>query len=465
VPAVSSVTVSPAAPNVGKGGNQTFTAAVQGTNNPAQTVTWSVEGGGQGTAIGRDSGFLTVAADESAATLTVRAVSVVDASKSGTATVTVTGGSAPTVSSVIVSPSAVSIEQGGNKTFTAVVQGTNNPAQTVTWSVEGGGEGTAIGRDSGVLTVAADERAASLTIRAVSTVDPGKSGTAAVTVTGGNPITVTGVTVNPAIVSVEQGGNKTFTAVVQGTNNPAQTVTWSVEGGGQGTAIGRDTGVLTVAADEAAATLTVRAVSTFDTGKSGTASVTITSPALPAPIVSWVTVSPTDAGVEQGGTHLFTATVEGTNDPAQTVTWSVEGAYGAGTAIGRDSGFLTVAADETAATLTVRATSTVDTTKSGRVDVIVIPVGKRSFILVYPADKAAGELSGLTAITPNAPLTLTTNAVFDTYRWQIDGFVKGTAKTFTLNAGDYSPGRHQISLEVTLNGAAYSKSGAFTVQK
>jgi hypothetical protein len=46
----------------------------------------------------------------------------------------------------------------------------------------------------------------------------------------------------------------------------------------------------------------------------------------------------------------------------------------------------------------------------------------------------------------------------------VDGFVKGNAGTFTLNAGDYSSGRHQLGLEVTLNGAVYSKSGVFTVQ-
>jgi hypothetical protein len=54
--------------------------------------------------------------------------------------------------------------------------------------------------------------------------------------------------------------------------------------------------------------------------------------------------------------------------------------------------------------------------------------------------------------------------MFDIYQWRVDGFVKGTAKTFTLNAGDYSPGIHRLNLEVTLNGVVYSKSGAFTVQ-
>jgi hypothetical protein len=46
----------------------------------------------------------------------------------------------------------------------------------------------------------------------------------------------------------------------------------------------------------------------------------------------------------------------------------------------------------------------------------------------------------------------------------VDGKIKGTGKTFTLYADDYAAGRHQLSLEVTLNGVVYSKSGSFTVQ-
>ena len=93
-PTVTSVTVSPAAPNVVKGGSQTFTAAVAGTNNPAQTVTWSIDqtNKNEGTSISA-GGVLTVAAAETLALLTVRAVSTADTSKSGTAAVTISGGS------------------------------------------------------------------------------------------------------------------------------------------------------------------------------------------------------------------------------------------------------------------------------------------------------------------------------------------------------------------------------------
>jgi hypothetical protein len=93
--------------------------------------------------------------------------------------------------------------------------------------------------------------------------------------------TVTGVTVNPAAANVVKGGTQQFSAVVNGTGNPEQTVTWSIDE----TAIVAGTdisagGLLTVAAAETAGTLTVRATSTVDTGKSAAAAVTVTVPGM-----------------------------------------------------------------------------------------------------------------------------------------------------------------------------------------
>jgi hypothetical protein len=91
---------------------------------------------------------------------------------------------------------------------------------------------------------------------------------------GGDPdSTVTSVTVSPPTVSVAKGETQPFTATVNGTNSPAQTVTWSVSGGSSAT-ISAD-GVLSVAANETAVTLTVKASSTVDAAKSGTATVTL----------------------------------------------------------------------------------------------------------------------------------------------------------------------------------------------
>ena len=102
------VTVSPATANVEKGATKNFTATVAGPGSPAQTVTWTVTGAtDSGTTIASD-GKLTVAAGETATTLTVTAKSTVDTTKTGTATVTVKepggggGGSNTTLIIVVV---------------------------------------------------------------------------------------------------------------------------------------------------------------------------------------------------------------------------------------------------------------------------------------------------------------------------------------------------------------------------
>ncbi|MDR3013675.1 MAG: hypothetical protein LBU70_10805 [Chitinispirillales bacterium] len=89
--------------------------------------------------------------------------------------------------------------------------------------------------------------------------------------------TVTDVTVSPATAIVVAGQTLQFSAVVAGTNDPAQTVIWTVEGGGSETGI-CTTGLLSVAESETALMLTVRATSTVDTSKSGTATVTTSVP-------------------------------------------------------------------------------------------------------------------------------------------------------------------------------------------
>jgi hypothetical protein len=87
-PVVASVTVTPGTATVVKGGTQQFSAAVAGTNDPAETVTWTLTGNGTGTTI-TDGGLLTVGSSETATSITVTATSTVDTSKKGTATVTV----------------------------------------------------------------------------------------------------------------------------------------------------------------------------------------------------------------------------------------------------------------------------------------------------------------------------------------------------------------------------------------
>jgi hypothetical protein len=210
---VNSVTVSPNAVTVNKGGSQSFSAEVAGTDSPAQTVTWSVDEPHHA-----DTAFtgntLNVAAGETAASLTVRATSTVDTSKSGAATVTVSSAMA-TVNSVTVSPATATVAKGGSQSFSAVVAGTGDPAQTVTWSVdEPHHADTAF--TGNTLNVAAGETSASLTVRATSAVDAAKSGTASVTVAVAGEQDIPPLTYNPS--EWGYGNVMDMTYSVNGTN-------------------------------------------------------------------------------------------------------------------------------------------------------------------------------------------------------------------------------------------------------
>lgn len=91
--AISSVTVSPSTADAAVGTSLAFTATVAATGFIDQSVVWSVVGAdtGKGTKISQD-GILTIGAEETATAgsgaLTVKATSVADSTKYGTATVT-----------------------------------------------------------------------------------------------------------------------------------------------------------------------------------------------------------------------------------------------------------------------------------------------------------------------------------------------------------------------------------------
>ncbi|WP_053956385.1 S-layer homology domain-containing protein [Inediibacterium massiliense] len=181
---VDSVTVNPATVTVQKGTTYQFGAMVNGTNNPSQTVTWSVYGNNDGGTSINSSGLLTVAAEETATIFTAIATSVADSTKTGTATVTVSDSTPPnpTVTSVTVIPNTITLNKGDSYVLNAIVDGNNSPSQSVTWTVEGGNGTTAIGTD-GKLTIADNETATTLTVRATSVADTSKYDTATVTVT------------------------------------------------------------------------------------------------------------------------------------------------------------------------------------------------------------------------------------------------------------------------------------------
>ena len=443
-PTVTSVTVNPETASLLRDATQSFVATVNGENNPPQFVTWSVEGGVAGTDITAD-GILTIAAKETAKNLTVMAKSTFDDTKSGTAAVTVLH---PTVTSVTVSPATTNVNKGETQQFTATVTGTNSPEQTVTWTVSGGGTGTSINANNGLLTVAFGETAGSLTVKATSTLDTTKSGTAAITVK------TPPLTGSVSISGTAQVGHS-LTANT-GNLNGSGTISyqWTSSASSSGTFAnisGATSSTYAVVANDVSKyiKLTVtRAGYEGSVTSSNTVGPIIAAQA-PTPTVTGVTVNPTTATVLKGATQAFTATVAGTNSPAQTVSWTVTGGV-SGTSIATD-GTLTVSANETAATLTVKAASTIDTTKSATATVTV------------PALSGTVTISGTTQVGQNLTAD-TTNLVGSgtiSYQWTSSASSSGTftnisgatSSTYTLVTADQ--GKY---IKITVTRAGYRDS-------
>ena len=273
-PTITGVTVTPADAKVEVGETKQFTATVSGTGYYNRSVIWTVTGSSNAGTFISSNGVLTVATDETAEELTVKATAKGDGTTSADATVTVT--QPATITGVTVTPATATVEAGKTQEFTAKVEGTGDVSQDVTWSVEGKNSTSTTISATGLLNIATDETAATLTVTATAKGDGTTSGTAKVTVK--QPATITGVTVEPANVTVEAGKTQQFTATVTGTGSVSKEVTWTVSGNNStGTTIS-ETGLLTVAAGETAATLTVTATAVVDSNKSGTATVTVTHP-------------------------------------------------------------------------------------------------------------------------------------------------------------------------------------------
>ena len=244
---------------------------VNGINVPSQEVTWSVSGNTDSDTSISDKGILTVGLNENANTLTVTAVSVADPTKSASIDISVEK-LQRVVFGVFVSPSTVSTIGGNNCQFSAVVYGLFSPSQEVTWSVSGNkSRNTKISAD-GLLTVGKDETAERLTIKATSVLDKTKSASVTVDIYQIKIVS----TVSSVTVTMEPGDKKQLKVVVTGTNNPNQAVTWSVSGNNSKNTTVSATGLVSIAENETADMIVVRATSVDDTDKYGEFAINIT---------------------------------------------------------------------------------------------------------------------------------------------------------------------------------------------
>lgn len=321
--AAPAVAISPANPSVFVSATQQFTATVTNSSNTA--VTWEVNGvtgGSSTTGTISASGLYTAPASlPTPNTVTVTAVSALDSAYTASATVTILA--LPPV--VTVSPLNVSVPGNTTLQFTATVTNTTNHA--VTWevnSIPGGNATVGTISQAGLYTApAAIPNPAAVTISAVSAANTNSVGSATVTVT-----TPEVVTVMPPSVSIELYATQQFTGV---SSIPGDTLTWQVNGvtGGDAT-YGTITGAGLYTAPSAAPgnpVVVIKAISTVNPSIFGSAVVSIGSTA------PNVTVSPQGMSAAIHTTVQYSASVLPSN-LSQTVTWEVDSIPGGNSTVG-----------------------------------------------------------------------------------------------------------------------------------
>jgi len=222
-PPAITVSVAPASSTVPAATTQDLTATLQ-NDSSQRGVTWAISpASGAGTLSNATSTSVTYTAPASAPpsdmTVTVTATSVTDPTRSAAATVTV-----PALS-VVVDPSAATVDAGGTQTLTATVQ--SDPAgKGVTWTISPtSGAGALSNATSTSVTYAAPASVppsdVTVTITATSLTDPTRSGTATIL------LPTPSVSVDPPTATRDAGGTAPFAATVQ--NDPGQKgVTWAI---------------------------------------------------------------------------------------------------------------------------------------------------------------------------------------------------------------------------------------------
>ena len=315
------------------------------------------------------------------------------------------------VSEVQISPADISLEKGDSLQLKAKVLGINKPSQKVEWSMDGAqSEETGIS-ESGLLKIALKENAQTLTVKAVSTEDNSKFAVVTVKVLPAT-VTVDQVKIKPNVSSIFAGEEQQFYAKVSGTNEPSQEVKWSLSGNkSSDTTISAD-GMLTVGADETAETLKVTDTSAFDTTKSASATVEVVTVEISSTVENVV------VSLKQGTITRFYAKVLGTNNPSQSVIWSLEGNVSKDTVITED-GELTIAKDETAETLVVTAVSAENHEKSG---VLAFHVLENDTTPQTPEKPEAEEI---TSASVRLAYTAGYEYSLDAKNWQDDPFFDG----------------------------------------
>ena len=346
-PTITSVSISPASASLNAGGTQTFTASVAGTGSFSSSVTWScvygtITSAGSYRASGASVGD------------TVTATSVQDGTKKGVATITVA------FAYTVISTGTLSIKAAGTATC-----GLGGASSKLLPTIKAAGTGVVgiKGTSTGTLSITGTGHAnrgakgTSTGLLALSGAAAGNSGA------GAGPVisNVTATNITDTSVTISWNLNEYGTGQVHyGTtpsygqlSTPENSLTWNYH-------IQNISGLSPGTLYHFACDSNDRVNFTGNNTLSGDYQFTTTGG---ASTVTSVTVNPSSASIPINQSQVFTATVNGTGSPSQSVTWSTNnGSINNG-------GVYTAPGSTGSATVT--ATSVQDGTKTGTSSVTI----------------------------------------------------------------------------------------------
>lgn len=420
-----------------------FTATATDTNVPAQTLTFSLDASAPAGAAITPSGAFTWAPDESQGpgsfNLTIRVTDSGSPVLSDSETITIT---------VLETNNAPVLNPIGNKsgaegsfiTFTATATDSDAPAQTLTFTLDAGAPAGAALTTGGSFTWTPTEVQGpgvySVTVRVTDNGSPNRSTTETI------QITVTEMNTAPALAAIgNKSGNEgsaiTFSATATDADQPAQTLTFTLDSGAPSgatiTAGGAFTWTPTEAQGPLTNTITIRVTDNGSPALSHAEAIQV--------IVSEVNVAPVLASIGNKSvaeTTLLTFTTAATDadQPTNTLSFSLDAGAPAGASITAGGVFTwtpTAAQGPSNYVVTIRVTDN-GSPALNDFEAITITVTETN---VPPVLAAVGNKS----VNEGATLSFTATAT--------DASTPAQTLTFSLDAG--APG-----------GASITAGGAFT---
>jgi len=389
----------------------------------------------------------------------------------------------PTVTGVTVSAAegATSVDLGGTLQFNAVVNGTDNPSQSVTWTIEtpGTAEGTSISA-SGLLSVDQEETAPVLTVKATSDQDSSKSGIYTVAVRDGDKEDPEGeLSIDTGSGGTPKVGTELSANYEPGENENEDDVTYQWYKDGEPIEDATDS---TYTPDEAGSYTVAVKVGDSNPKMSGPITVESDGPAFTA--VTDITGVP--AAATAGIPLALTGTAVPNDATNKTITWTVKSAGTTGATI--IGSMLHTTASGTATVTATIANGTAQGAAYVKDFVIIVSGGPGPEISgSAPLVLDIMDITDAPAIPPitisrsgsnDIPVTFTITldnpSQYDSIEWEVAGVgvyadqtITESGESFTLDAEEVTYNAiatHFLYLTVVINGMPYTKVITFTIE-